>query len=139
MVRCGAHVIRVVGSVALALSVLGCITARGERVDLTITDLPVKEGGCYALAAPLYLVADSDYGTATKFNVGDPLAQPLYWPTGYTGWRVGSEVEVRDTSDNVVAVTGRRYDFYVVNVGYGVQAPGRVATAGCIHESSLAN
>ena len=64
--------------------------------------------------------------------------QPLYWPTGYTGWRVGPEVEVRDTSDNVVAVTGHRYDIYYANVGQGVEPPGRVATGGhCIRPSEL--
>ena len=107
----------------------------GRTLDLTITQLSVS--GCYALAAPLYLVADPEYGTATKFNLGDTLAQPMYWPTGYTGWRVGSEVEVRDTSDNVVAVTGHTYDIYVANVGYGVEPPGRVATAGCIRPSEF--
>ena len=126
--------LRVVSSVALALSLLACGTARGERIELTITQLSVS--GCHPLATPLYLVADPEYGTATKFNLGDTLAEPLYWPTGYTGWRVGSEVEVRDTSDNVVAVTGHRYDIYV-NVGNGVEPPGRVTTAGCIRPSEL--
>jgi hypothetical protein len=88
----------------LVLSLLRCGTARGERVELTITQLSVS--GCHPLATPLYLLADPLYGTATKFNLGDTMAEPLYWPTGYTGWRVGSQVEVRDTSDNVVAVTG---------------------------------
>ena len=126
---------RIAIGLAFAVSLLGCGTARGERVELTITQLLVS--GCYALAAPLYLVADPEYGTATKFNLGDTLAQPLYWPTGYTGWRVGSEVEVRDTSDNVVAVTGHRYDIYVGNVGYGVEPPGRVATSSCIRPSEF--
>ena len=126
--------LRVVTSVALALSLLGCGTARGERVPLTITQLPVS--ACHPLATPLYLVADPQYGTATKFNRGDTLAQPLYWPTGYTGWRVGSEVEVRDPSDNVVAVTGRRYDIYVI-VDAGMEPPGRIAMAGCIRPSEL--
>jgi hypothetical protein len=128
---------RVAIGLALAVSLLSCGTARGERVELLITQLSVS--GCYALATPLYLVADPEYGTATKFDLGDASAQPLSWPTGYTGWRVGSEVEVRDTSDNVVAVTGRRYDVYVVNVGYGVEPPERIAMTGCIHESSLGN
>jgi hypothetical protein len=126
--------LRVVTSVAFALSLLGCGTAKGERVALTITQLPVS--GCHPLATPLYLVADPQYGTATKFNLGDTMAEPLYWPTGYTGWRVGSEVEVRDTRDNVVAVTGHRYDIYVT-VDSGVEAPGRIAVAGCIRPSEL--
>lgn len=124
-------------SLVLALSLLGCGTARGERVELAITELPVR--GCYALASLHYLVADPEYGTATKFNLGETVAKPLYWPTGYTGWRVGSEVEVRDTNDKVVAVTGRRYDIYVPNIGIGKSAPERVASADCIRESSLTN
>ena len=127
--------LRVATSVALALSLLGCGTAKGERVELTITQLSVP--GCHPVATALYLVADLEYGTATKFDLGDTLAQPLYWPTGYTGWQVGSEVEVRDTSDNVVAVTGHRYDIYYANVGYGVEPPGRIAIAGCIRPSEL--
>jgi hypothetical protein len=126
--------LRVVTSLALVLSLFGCGTSKGERVELTITQLSVS--ACHPLATPLYLVADPQYGTATKFNLGDTLAEPLYWPTGYTGWRVGSEVEVRDTSDKVVAVTGHRYDIYVT-VDRGVEAPGRIAMAGCIRSSEL--
>jgi hypothetical protein len=126
--------LRVVTSLALVLSLLGCGTSKGERVELTITQLSVS--ACHPLATPLYLVADPQYGTATKFNLGDTLAEPLYWPTGYTGWRVGAEVEVRDTSDKVVAVTGHRYDIYVT-VDRGVEPPGRIAIASCIRPSKL--
>jgi hypothetical protein len=35
--------------------------------------------------------------------------EPLRWPAGYTAWRAGSEVEVRDPDGKVVLTTGGRY------------------------------
>jgi hypothetical protein len=36
---------------------------------------------------------------------------PMRWPRGFTAWRVGSEVEVRDSRGNRVLITGGRYLF----------------------------
>jgi hypothetical protein len=35
--------------------------------------------------------------------------EPVMWPKGFTGRRVGSEVAVSDPQGNVVATTGKRY------------------------------
>ena len=48
------------------------------------------------------LVADAEHGTT--FN-----GPPVVWPRGYTGRRVGSEIEVLSAGGNVRATTGRRY------------------------------
>jgi hypothetical protein len=43
----------------------------------------------------------------------DPLTphpqQPIMWPLGYTGFRVGSEIAVVDETGRVRAITGNRY------------------------------
>jgi hypothetical protein len=59
---------------------------------------------------------------------------PLYWPAGYTGWRVGSEVEVRDRTGKAVAVTGRRYQIYMGHTPQGKDPQGLVTSAACIAE-----
>jgi hypothetical protein len=48
------------------------------------------------------LVAEGKYGTTFD-------GMPVMWPFGYTGRRVGAEVEVLDADGNVKATTGRVY------------------------------
>lgn len=74
--------------------------ADAERVALLTDDL-----GCYAGGERHWtaqLVADAEYGTTFE-------GLPVVWPRGFTGRRVGSEVEVRDAAGHVRATTGRRY------------------------------
>jgi hypothetical protein len=101
-------------------------------VPLAITDQPVSEGGCYTIGWDLLLVADPGYGVGTKTEAADPYADPLYWPKGYTGWRVGSEVEVRDTNDNVVATTGRSYFVSMGLTPQGASTQGRTTSGSCL-------
>jgi hypothetical protein len=127
---------RVTTILALALCLLGCGSGpHGEPVALAITSLPVDEGNCYTIGRTYAVVADPNYGTA---YMGDPdgnVTHPLYWPAGYTGWRVGSsEVEVRDLAGKVVAVTGRRYQIYMGHTPQGEEPPGLVTSSFCIKE-----
>ena len=73
--------------------------------------------------------AHPEYGTA----VG---VAPLMWPKGYTGRRVGSEVEVRSPSGMVVLITGRKYflyEPYLGGVGGNSGTPlYQIATADCV-------
>jgi hypothetical protein len=57
------------------------------------------------LYAVVDVVANPTTGTPTIKGSGVPLR----WPTGYTAWRVGSEVEVIDAAGSVVLTTGSRY------------------------------
>jgi hypothetical protein len=50
------------------------------------------------------VIADPTFGTAYKED-----GAPLRWPTGYTGRRAGTEVEVLDRTGTVVLTTGSRY------------------------------
>jgi hypothetical protein len=106
---------RVAASLALALLVLGCgngpePTPEDERVQL-LTAYPSNgiPRTCF-LSSPLgatLVVVDPKYGTAA--TAGDKL-YPIGWPSGYTGWRFGSEVRVLNRAGQVVLVTGKRYE-----------------------------
>jgi hypothetical protein len=61
--------------------------------------------GCYAggeggTTGPL--LADAHYGTRFK-------GQPVMWPDGFSARRAGGQVEVLNSSAQVVATTGRLY------------------------------
>lgn len=62
--------------------------------------------GCFTNWAEGPLVVDPKYGTA--IIVGE-VQTPVAWRPGFTGQRVGSEVEVLDPQGNVVALTGHSY------------------------------
>ena len=123
---------RVTTGLVLALCLLGCGL---ERVELAISNLPVAEGGCHTVSWVHWLVTDPEHGTGYKDNPDDTGAHPLYWPPGYTGWRVGTEIEVRDAAGRVVAVTGRRYRISLGLTPQGQDPPqGLVTSAACISE-----
>lgn len=104
--------------VALALCLLGCdsVVLPWDRVQL-LTDVADKyttnaDGTlhveCGLMPTTGDLIADPTSGTAYKDGT------PAMWLPGYTGRRVGSEVEVLDRDGKVVATTGKRYQFYFV-------------------------
>jgi len=121
--------------VAMAMLIVGCaeqveprpsptVTPQpslGEQVPL-LTQRPVAQTppvgavtGCYTNWWAGVLTVDKTYGTAMA-DEGMAAATghsqppgPIMWPTGYTGYRVGSQVAVVDTNGNVVAITGQRY------------------------------
>jgi hypothetical protein len=62
---------------------------------------------CFLWRAIGELSFDATYGTRIQEDQGSSMA--VMWRPGFTARRVGSEVEVRDPSGTVVAVTGHRY------------------------------
>jgi hypothetical protein len=121
---------RITFAVAVGLSVLGCSAAApatepdpsvqpssSVQPSLSVQPSPsaqpspasvellTGETQCYAGGeggGPGVLVVDPEYGT--RFN-----GMPVLWPPGFTGVRVGSEVEVRDPAGKAVARTGQAY------------------------------
>ena len=71
-------------------------------------------GGCYLNFAVGRLLIDPVAGTAIEqtrpgAEEDDVSVTPVMWPTGYTGRRSGSEVEVLDERGQVVARTGSKW------------------------------
>src|SRR5438034_1861126 len=90
-------------SLVLTLCLVGC--AFGQVELLTGTDAH----GCYAGGESHFeglLAVDQKWGTSIN-------GKPAVWPVGWTGRRVGLEVEVLDDTGKVRAITGRRYYFAV--------------------------
>lgn len=63
---------------------------------------------CFVDVRPGVLVADPNFGTASRVEGGGEL--PVMWPHGFTARRAGSEVEVLDAEGNVHATTGTFYN-----------------------------
>ena len=109
------------GRIAVAVATLllaGCAAVAGEPVAI-VTDTgsaPNSVLGCWLPINDntLLLVADPKFGTAFKSANGDTVAAK--WPSGYTGHRAGSEVEVYDAGGRLVATTGRSYRIDWVNI-----------------------
>ena len=98
--------LRIATTLVLASCLLGCesptaSTSWGEQVPLTTVK---NQTCCYLSFSVVDVKASSTYGTVVKGTDA-----PLRWPAGYTAWRVGKEVEVRDPSGTVVLTTGARY------------------------------
>jgi hypothetical protein len=102
-------------SLLMVLLLAGCSMAPSDPVSL-LTANPLAGPGCYAESDTGRLVADPKYGTAIvgDFNAwangGIAVHQvPVAWRPGFTGQRVGAQVEVLDSQGHVVAVTGQSY------------------------------
>jgi len=77
----------------------------GEQVPLITAGVGGGPGGCGVLLyAIVDVAADPTVGTIYKGS-----GTPLRWRPGYTAWRAGGEVEVRNASEEVVLTTGGRY------------------------------
>jgi hypothetical protein len=99
-------------TLAMALCLLGCGSApRGEQVPL-VTVGSAAYGGCVLQHQVVDVIADRTYGTVIKGT-----GMPLRWPSGFTGWRAGAEVEVLDAAGAPVLRTGGRYWLYPVDDG----------------------
>jgi hypothetical protein len=117
---------RVPTTLAPALFLLGCALA-GGTVKLVTIEGPVTEArGCFAFPYKGELIVDSTHGTALKEDEG--RITPLMWPPGFTARWIGSEVEVLDPAQNVVATTGKRY--YIMPLDEVHRRPEFVA--GCV-------
>jgi hypothetical protein len=108
-----------IGLLVAAVLATGCGgIASGDRVELLTADLSCYLGGEHPVTAQL--VADAEHGTTF-----DGL--PVVWPSGFSGRRTGSEVEVLDAAGNVRATTGRRYWIATAaGVPYGDKFPAAV-------------
>jgi hypothetical protein len=95
---------RVTTTLALALCLLGCsLVLPWDRVELLTSS---EDYGSCDLMGPIgKLTADPKFGTVFD-------GMPVMWPPGFTGRRVGSEVEVLNPSGKVVATTGRSYEMF---------------------------
>ena len=100
---------RTVPALVLALSLLGC--GNLGRVPLITVDVAVPDS-CWLLFKVVDVVADPDVGTIDKAT-----GETFQWPTGFTAWRVGLEVEVRDPTGRAVLTTGARYRLSPANNG----------------------
>ena len=99
-------------TLALALLALSCGSANVPL--LTVTS---RGNSCLLAQVSGLLVVDPTYGTAIVANdqprqleLSD-VPVTLAWSAGFTARRLGSEVEVLDPQGNVVATTGRNYQF----------------------------
>jgi len=140
---------RVITTLALALSLLGCGSSApsgsaapsvsaapaGEPIELRTgvdPDLgPERSDGlnaCRTFWNVGLLIVDADFGTAAEGNYG---IKPLIWPLGYTARRLaGGEVVVLNRTGDVVATTGHKYQFWTVAWGGG----GPAHTGFCVNE-----
>jgi len=112
---------RVAATLVLAVTLVGC--ENGYQTVPLVTGVPNSMKGtngrvaCFTNSASGPLVTDPRYGTAIidmdtvkVMGLASPLPPvPVAWRPGFTGRRVGSEVEVLDPHGNVVAMTGRNY------------------------------
>ena len=106
--------LRVVISVALAMSLLGCYGGGASApsaspsgpVPLLTVETQTSFGSCVLdLFYVGDVIADPTSGAPTDAATGESFA----WPKGFTARRAGSEVEVFDPAGNVVLMTGQRY------------------------------
>jgi hypothetical protein len=100
----------VITTLALALCLFGCGSAAlqsdGVRlvIDESVGRIDVNGEfvvGCGLMPTYGELIADPTFGVAFKGT-----GAPAVWPRGTTGWRVGTEVEVRDALGRVMTTTG---------------------------------
>jgi hypothetical protein len=108
--------------VALALCLVGCglLPHHGDPVQLLAgpPGYDYSASSCFAANVSGLLVVDPTYGTAIVANnhpsmLGlSDVPVTVAWRPGFTARRSGSEVEVLDPQGNVVATTGRSYQFW---------------------------
>lgn len=93
----------VVSVLAVGALVLGSFSAPVPL--LTNSGEPV----CDVAGTTGMLIVDPKAGTAIVQEDMGQLTVPVVWPAGYTGRKIGDQVEVLDTTGRVVARTGQRY------------------------------
>ena len=95
----------------LAMSLLGCgravETAAGAQ--LLTGEITGMAGACYADVTGHKSLLSYDPIDGTAIFDGRQLI-PVMWPVGYTARMAGEQLEVLDTSKQVVATTGRSYN-----------------------------
>jgi|SoiMethySBSTD1v2_1073268.scaffolds.fasta_scaffold1217093_2 hypothetical protein len=89
-------------ALAVTLLLSACSSARGTPVPIKTLD---AQTCCWLSFSVVDVVADPSSGVPVNKATGEPFV----WAAGFTAWRVGAEVEVRDASGTVVLTTGGRY------------------------------
>jgi hypothetical protein len=119
--------------VSLAALLLAGCGASGEPVPLlTATEPdPLGSGACYLWWGQGELIEDATHGTAISEPSGNIIT--LKWPMGYTARRSGGTIEVLDTTGNVAAMTGRKYQFFT-SAWTGNSGPAYTGGPGCARE-----
>jgi hypothetical protein len=119
--------------VILAIATAASVTACGS-VGLLTSDTadPLPEGSCYLWYGQGEVIESSTVGTAVREPTGQ--VRDLQWPTGYTARRSGNSIEVLDAKGNVVAVTGRKYQFWTS--AWGDSETVYTGGPGCVDEIS---
>ena len=109
---------RIMTTLALALCLLGCgaVVLPWDRVALRTSDTDTSSE-CSLSGRRGELILDAEFGLA--WSAGPDDIRPVIWPRGFTGRRVGSEVEVLDRDGNVVATTGREYEINYNKLEHG--------------------
>jgi hypothetical protein len=98
----GRRILPIGGLLVVALSLVSC-GSRNEQVPLLTEDVLLPDS-CWLLYKVVDVAADATVGTLDKAT-----GEPLKWPTGFTAWRAGPQVEVHDPEGKVVLTTGARY------------------------------
>ena len=123
--------------VSLAALLLAGCGSGAEFVRLLTATEPhpegLPDGACLLWQERGELIEDATAGTAVRQP--DGVIITLAWPMGYTARRSGETIEVLDTRGQVVAVTGRKYQFSTAGYGWN-GTPGRAYTGGpgCVEE-----
>jgi hypothetical protein len=90
-----------------ALLLVGCGSPFPARESIPLLTDPQRRDECPVTWMAGSLVAHPVYGTAIVPGDGSGGPIPVAWPQGYTGVRVGSEVEVFDGAGQLFTATGR--------------------------------
>jgi hypothetical protein len=130
-------------SASVAVGACASPAPRDEPVALVTDDAETANGVCITYYNVGVLIADPEMGTAAQGPGDRPDGnfgiRPLIWPVGYTAHRLaGHEIQVLDAKGDVVATTGRTYQFWTS--AWGTAPPGVRSDAvhtggpGCVNE-----
>jgi hypothetical protein len=120
--------------VSLAALLLAGCGFGGESVPLLTATEPhpegLPDGSCLLWWGQGELIESATAGTAARQPAGVIIT--LRWPMGYTARRSGGSVEVLDSRGQVVAVTGRKYQFWTS--AWYPPGPWYTGGPGCVEE-----
>ena len=123
--------------VSLAALLLAGCGSSAESVRLLTATRPnpdgLPDGACPLWQVQGELIEEATAGTAVRQPDGVTIT--LAWPMGYTARRPGETIEVLDARGQVVAVTGRKYQFWTAAYPWdGTPGPAYIRGPGCVEE-----